>query len=99
MTVLGFVPVRDLEEEQSVAGVVLRHPVGFVVGLHLDPARARALREFAVLGLGVANRETLKRWSKHLDRMGVPHGPLQEGHLGWYIDVPDSRAPGQHEDL
>ena len=89
ITVLGMVPVLDLEWERGVVGVVLRHPEGFVVGLHHEPERAEALRGFAVLGLAVDGYAELQQWFDVLDRLDVPHGPIEEGHLGWYVDVPD----------
>ena len=88
-TVLGFVPVLDFEEELGPTGVVLRHPIGLVVGLHQDPARAVSLRGFAVLSLAVADRQQLEQWADHLDTRTIPHGSVREGHLGPYIEVPD----------
>ena len=87
--VLGFVPVLDYERERGVIGVVCRHPTGLVIGLHRDPLRARALCGFAVLSLAVAAPDDLERWIEHLDRLSVPHGPIKEGHLGLYLEVPD----------
>ena len=87
--ILGFVPVLDLEEEHGVVGVVLRHPRGFVIGLHEDPARAEALKDFAVLGLTVADVKQLQEWCDYLDRRGVVHSDVREGHLGSYVDVVD----------
>jgi len=89
MTVLGLVPVLDLEQEEGVVGVVLRHPLGFVVGLHHEPERAAALRGFAVLGLAIAGEVQLRDWSATLEQHGFPHCPVEQGHLGWYMDVPD----------
>lgn len=89
MEVLGFIPVLDLQEAQGLVGVVLRHPRGFMVGLHQDPQRAEALRGFALLGLTLSDREQLQQWSDELERAGHPHGPVEEGHLGWYMDIPD----------
>jgi catechol 2,3-dioxygenase-like lactoylglutathione lyase family enzyme len=89
MDVLGFIPLMDVTEEASLVGVVLRHPQGLIVGLHQDNARARALRGFSVLGLAVAGRGQLERLASRLDETGVAHGPLTEGHTGWYMDVPD----------
>jgi hypothetical protein len=89
MAVLGFKPVLDLEEEDRVVGVVLRHDQGFVIGLHRDPPRAAALCGFAVLGLTVTDRRGLERWAGELDRAGVRRGQLEEGHLGFYLDIPD----------
>lgn len=88
-SVLGFVSVLDLEEEAGPVGVVLRHPEGVVVGLHLDPGRAAALAGFAVLGLQVADHDGLLRWCDHLDGLGLAHAPIRQGQLGWYVDVPD----------
>ena len=89
ISLLGFVPVLDLEEEQSLVGVVLRHPEGIVLGLHEDPLRAKVLRGFAVLGLSVLDRQQLQQLCHALDRQGISHSPIEEGHLGWYVDVPD----------
>ncbi len=88
-TVLDFVPVLDIEVELGLVGVVLRHRCGVVVGLHHDPVRAAALSGFAVVGLAVRDETALSRWAEVLDEQGVPHGPIEEGHLGWYFDVPD----------
>lgn len=93
-TVLGFVPVLDLEREQGIVGVVLRHPTGLVVGLHADPVRAVALEGFAVLGLAVADPTQLTRWAERLDHLGVPHGPIAEGHLGPYLELTDPDGIG-----
>jgi len=89
VSVFGFVPELDLEEEQGVVGVVMRHESGFVVGLHREPERAKTLRGFAFISLTVGNREQLQEWLIALDRRDHPHGPIERGHLGWYVDVPD----------
>jgi hypothetical protein len=89
MSVLGFKPVLDLEEEAGVVGVVLRHEQGFAIGLHKDSSRAAALCGFAVLGLTVTDLSQLRRWADDLDRAGVDRGQLEEGHLGFYLDIPD----------
>jgi hypothetical protein len=70
-------------------GVVLRHPSGGVIGLHNDPERAAALSGFAVLGFSVVDGDALGRLSDELLRKGVHHRGVSEGHLGWYLDVPD----------
>lgn len=88
-SVLGFVPVLDLENADELVGVVLRHPTGVVIGLHQDAPRARELRGFVLLGLAVAGDDELRSWSARLDRAGVAHDALEEGHLGLYLDLPD----------
>jgi catechol 2,3-dioxygenase-like lactoylglutathione lyase family enzyme len=85
----GFVPVLDYEQEHGVVGVVCRHPSGLVIGLHQDPDRAAALSGFAVLSLAVATPEDLERWVGRLDRSSIAHGPIEQGHLGPYLEVPD----------
>jgi catechol 2,3-dioxygenase-like lactoylglutathione lyase family enzyme len=89
MTTLGCVPVLDEEEENEVVGVVLRHPEGFVVGLHRDPQRAACLSGFAILGLMVDGSPQLRQLCDRLDQNGVAHSAPAEGHIGWYVDVLD----------
>jgi catechol 2,3-dioxygenase-like lactoylglutathione lyase family enzyme len=87
--ILGFAPLLDFEEEKTLVGVVLRHRSGLVVGLHQDPVRAEELRGFALLGLAVSDQSQLERWAQYFDGLGIAHRPLEEGHLGFYLDVPD----------
>jgi len=84
--VLGFQPMLIIEEEDRVAGVILEHPSGVVMGLHDDPRRAAPLRGFMVVALSVSD---VGEWLDHLDRRGVPHGPLEDHHLGRGCRVPD----------
>jgi hypothetical protein len=60
-----------------------------VLALHQDPASAKALKGFALLGFLLDDVLALRRWESELDRRHVPHAPVQEGHLGRYLDVPD----------
>jgi catechol 2,3-dioxygenase-like lactoylglutathione lyase family enzyme len=89
MTTLGCLPVLDEEEENEVVGVVLRHPEGLVIGLHRDPRRAASLSGFAIVGLTVDGRGDLRKLCDRLDRAGTAHSTPSEGHIGWYVDVPD----------
>ena len=89
MDVLGCSPLLDVEVEYGVVGVVIRHPCGVVIGLHQNAVRASALSGFAVLGFAVADRSTLEDWARTLEQGGVPHLGIAQGHLGWYLDVPD----------
>ncbi len=88
--VLGLVPVMDVEQEDRVVGVVLRHPEGFAIGLHLDARRAADLAGFALLGLTVTGKDELERWGHHLDRMGLAHRDLSGGISGgaWTCPIP-----------
>lgn len=89
MSVFAFEPILDLQEEPGLVGVVLRHASGLVVGLHRDRVRAAGIRAFAILTLAVADRAALRASATRLDELGQPHTDLAEGHLGWYMDVPD----------
>ena len=51
--VLGFASVLDYEEEDAIVGVVLHHPAGVTLALHLDPGRVEALRGFCILALSL----------------------------------------------
>ncbi len=89
MSVLAFEPLLDLEEAAGVIGVVLRHPSGAVLGLHQDPPRAAAMRGFVTCVLAVADRAALEDAAGQLDAIGEAHTAISQGHLGWYLDLPD----------
>jgi hypothetical protein len=89
MSVLAFDAVLDLQEEQGLVGVVLRHPSGVVLGLHQDERRALGLKGFVVLAFTVGDRGILSFCERTLDEMGQEHTQIQQGHLGWYLDLPD----------
>ena len=83
---LEFSPILVTEDEDTVTGIVMRHPSGVVLGLHRAPERAKALEGFAVVGLAVADLET---WQAHLDDLGVAHSGIVDGHLGECLHVRD----------
>jgi hypothetical protein len=89
MSVFAFEPILDLQEAPGLVGVVLRHPSGIVIGLHQDAVRAAALRNFVIIALTVADRPSLQRCSALLDELGQVHTDIEQGHVGWYLDVPD----------
>lgn len=86
---LSFQPVLDLEDSDGVVGVLLRHSSGILLALHHDTEAAAVLRGFPILGLEVADVLTLRNCAARLERNGLAHSPLRQGHLGWYVDVPD----------
>jgi catechol 2,3-dioxygenase-like lactoylglutathione lyase family enzyme len=87
--VLGCEAVLDAEDESSVTGVVVYHPSGVTIGLHLDPARAKVMSGFAPLTLRTWNRGDLEEWSDWLDSVGAAHRDLAYGEPGWFLDVLD----------
>ena len=89
MSVLAFEPILHLQEASGLVGVVLRHPSGVVIGLHQDPLRAEALKGFVVLALTVADGTALQRCRDALDELAQVHTDIEQGHVGWYLDIPD----------
>jgi catechol 2,3-dioxygenase-like lactoylglutathione lyase family enzyme len=87
--VFGFEPLLSVEEEDHVVGVVVSHRNGLTLGLHYAPPLAYALDGFSPVGLSVGAVDGLTRWCTRLDALGVSHSAPAEGHLGWYVEVPD----------
>jgi catechol 2,3-dioxygenase-like lactoylglutathione lyase family enzyme len=87
--VLGFDPILDYEEEDRLVGVVLTHPSGVTLGLHLEPDRIPALRGFAILSLCVNTTSELHQWSAHFDRLGVDHSSVTAGAPGNRLEISD----------
>jgi len=87
--VLGFEPRLLLEEEEEIVGAVVALPEGLTLGLHCAPELARALRGFCPVALEVGTSDELTRWCTRLDTLGIDHSEPAEGHLGWYVEVPD----------
>jgi catechol 2,3-dioxygenase-like lactoylglutathione lyase family enzyme len=87
--VLGFEPRLVLEDEDHVVGVVVGHDSGLILGLHYEPERARALRDFCPLALNVGTVDDLNRCCTRLDAPGISHSAPMDGHLGRYVEVAD----------
>jgi catechol 2,3-dioxygenase-like lactoylglutathione lyase family enzyme len=87
--VFGFEARLLLEEEDRLVGIVVCHPSGLTLGLHRAPDLARALRGFCPLAFSIGTADELTQWCSHLDSLGVKHSAPTEGHLGWYVEVPD----------
>jgi catechol 2,3-dioxygenase-like lactoylglutathione lyase family enzyme len=87
--IFDFDPCLSFEEEDHLLGVVLIHHSGLTLGLHHAPERARSLRGFCSIALSVGNSDNLDDWCTRLDALGTTHTSPTEGHLGWYIEVPD----------
>ncbi len=83
---LGFESLLDSEDEDRVTGIALEHPSGLLLGVHLAPGPARALRGFTIFSLMVTN---LGAWLDHLEHSGIDHSDLVDGHLGAYLTLPD----------
>jgi catechol 2,3-dioxygenase-like lactoylglutathione lyase family enzyme len=87
--VFGFESHLLVEEEDHVVGVVVGHRSGLTLGLHYAPALAHALHGFCSVALSVGTVTDLAQWCTRLDTLGISHTAPAEGHLGWYVEVPD----------
>jgi catechol 2,3-dioxygenase-like lactoylglutathione lyase family enzyme len=87
--VFGFEPRLRLEEEDQIIGCVVGQRSGLTLGLHHAPALAQALKGFCSIALSVRTHSDLAQWCAYLDGLGVAHSRPAEGHLGWYVEVPD----------
>jgi catechol 2,3-dioxygenase-like lactoylglutathione lyase family enzyme len=87
--VFDFEPRLSFEEEDRVVGVVLIHQSGLTLGLHHAPELARSLEGFCSVALSVGDSDDLDHWCTRLDTLGTQHTSPAEGHLGWYVEVPD----------
>jgi catechol 2,3-dioxygenase-like lactoylglutathione lyase family enzyme len=85
----GFETRLTVEEEDRIIGVVAVHRSGVTIGLHAAPALAGALRGFCSVALSVGDRSDLTSWCEFLDALGVSCSGPTEGHVGWYVHVPD----------
>lgn len=84
--VLGFTTQLEWVEDGVLRGVAMQDPDGTTpIALREDPDRATAMRGFDGLALGVGTRDDLEGWGSRLDDLGVPHGPIEEGRIGYLI--------------
>ena len=91
--VFGFECVLIEEEEDRVTAVMLEHPAGMLLALHLSPDLALAPPKrglgTAALSFRVASQDDLLRWDKRLTELGIEHSGPRRAHLGWALDVVD----------
>jgi catechol 2,3-dioxygenase-like lactoylglutathione lyase family enzyme len=86
--VFGFEPRLCLEEEDHLVGAVVGHRNGLTPGLHHAPVLA-TLAGFCSIAFSVGDVDDLTKWCTYLDTLGVRHSAPAEGHIGWYVEVPD----------
>lgn len=61
------------------------------IAFRVNPEAAHGCKDFDPVSFGVADREAIEAWVKHLDDLGVEHSPIIEASLGWLLvfDDPD----------
>ncbi|HEX2914000.1 MAG TPA: VOC family protein [Chloroflexia bacterium] len=88
--VLGFKVDIEFVEEGRLRGVALTHPgIEFWLALREEPERVDALSGFDPVALAVSTLSELEKWVTHLDRLGIEHGQVQGGHVGWLMSLKD----------
>jgi catechol 2,3-dioxygenase-like lactoylglutathione lyase family enzyme len=81
-TRLGYRVQIEFVEEGQRMGYVLEHPNGGpLLGLRLDPERARASAGFDYFAIGVPGRQTIEQLAARLTALGEPHAAT---HTHWF---------------
>jgi catechol 2,3-dioxygenase-like lactoylglutathione lyase family enzyme len=89
-SVLPLTPQLEFPDEAgTVRGVVFAAPGGLTLSLREDAPRARALAGFNPFAVLVSTRADLDEVGRHLDGIGLKHGPVVTATLGWLLTVPD----------
>jgi catechol 2,3-dioxygenase-like lactoylglutathione lyase family enzyme len=86
----GFVQEIEFIADGVLAGVGLRHPDSALrLALRGDPQRSRAMADFDLAALAVSTLADLRAMAARAASLGIGHGPIIKGHLGWACDIPD----------
>ena len=89
-SVLQLTPQLEFpDEEGTVRGVVYAALGGLTLSLREDAPRARALAGFNPFAVLVSTGADLDEVGRHLDGIGLKHGPVVTATLGWLLTVPD----------
>lgn len=88
--VLGFLAVLDVGN----ARVMMHKSNSFTIGLVKHPeGRSEPFTELNAgldhIGLAAADRDELVVWQEHLEKLGVPHTPIQDMPLGHHLNFRD----------
>ncbi len=87
---LGLELMQEFVEEGVVRGVALRAASGaVVVALREAPQHAGGLAGFDPVAFLVEDRAALAAWADHFESLGIDHGPLVEGSIGWMLEIVD----------
>jgi hypothetical protein len=66
-----------------------------MLGLRLNPERARAAAGFDYFAIGVPDKESIDRLAERLSALGEQHAGVHWGHIGWVL--PELYDPDGHE--
>lgn len=93
---LGYQVQIEFIEQGKLMGYALNHPRGGpMLGLRLDPARARAAAGFDYFALGVPDKQAIDQLAARLDALGERHAGVHWASIGWIL--PELHDPDGHE--
>jgi len=93
---LGYHPQMEFVEQGQLMGYTLAHPNGGpLLGLRLDPGRARAAAGFDYFSVGVPGKEAIEQLAARLTALGEQHAGVHWASIGWIL--PELHDPDGHE--
>lgn len=93
---LGYQLQVEFVEQGRVMGYALSHPNGGpVLGLRLNPERARAAAGFDYFAIGVPDKEAIDQLAARLTALGEQHAGVRWASIGWTL--PMLHDPDGHE--
>src|SRR6266567_850043 len=93
---LGYRAEAEFVEQGKLMGYSMAHPNGGpVLGLRLDPARARAAAGFDYFSIGVPGRDAIDGLASRLTALGEDQAGVHRASFGWIL--PWLHDPAGHE--
>ena len=93
---LGYQVQIEFVEQGQLMGYTLAHPNGGpLLGLRLDPGRARAAAGFDYFSVGVPGKEAIEQLAARLTALGEQHAGVHWASIGWIL--PELHDPDGHE--
>lgn len=93
---LGYTEFIRFTKAGRTTGISMRHPNGGpMLGLVLDPDRARRAAGFDYFSIGVPTRADLERLAGRLTERGEQHAGVHFATVGWIL--PETHDPDGHE--
>lgn len=95
-TRLGYRVQIEFVEQGQLMGYVLEHPNGGpLLGLRLNPERARAAAGFDYFAIGVPGKDTIEQLAARLTALSEQHTGVHLATIGWIL--PHLHDPDGHE--
>jgi catechol 2,3-dioxygenase-like lactoylglutathione lyase family enzyme len=95
-TRLGYQVQLEFVEQGQLMGYALAHPSGGpVLGLRLNPERARAAAGFDYFAIGVPDKDAIDQLAARLTALGEQHAGVHWATIGWIL--PELHDPDGHE--